>query len=371
MKKKQNKPEWVPENGGSAFTTNVMPGVSGGHDGMPGSNTPKEVKPVPKRKVLNPKDYADGVLSGDRTILARTITLIESNTEKHINTAQEVLRELLPHTGNSVRIGITGSPGAGKSTFIEALGTMLCKQGHKVAVLAIDPSSTRSKGSILGDKTRMEKLSREDNAFIRPSPSGGTLGGVARKTRETILVCEAAGFDVILIETVGVGQSEITVRSMVDFFLLVLLPGAGDELQGIKKGAVELADGIAVNKADGDNKIRAELTRESYKQAIHYIMPATEGWNTEIYTCSATEHTGIEELWAGIMKYIDTTKNSGIFSSRRNEQLLEWVYNMVEDEIKNRFWSNPEVAGIKPKIEHDVLSGKMPPTVAVKKLLDL
>lgn len=371
MKEKKNKPEWTPDNAGDEYTTNVMPGVEGGHDGMPGTETVKQVKIAPKRAKLNTEDYANGVMNADRTILARTITLIESNSEKHIRKAQKVLKEIMPKTGKSVRIGITGSPGAGKSTFIESLGLSLCEQGHKVAVLAIDPSSARSKGSILGDKTRMELLSREANAFIRPSPSGGTLGGVARKTRETILVCEAAGFDVILIETVGVGQSETTVRSMVDFFLLVLLPGAGDELQGIKKGVVELADGIAVNKAEGDNKTRAELTKQSYQQALHYIMPATDGWNVEVYTCSAIEHTGVKEIWEGIMNYIDNTKESGVFEARRNSQLLEWVYSMVDENLKDRFYNNENVKKEKPAIENLVLSGELPPTAAVSKLMDL
>jgi LAO/AO transport system kinase len=249
-----------------------------------------------KRKQLTTEDYTNGILSKDIVMLSKAITLIESNANTYITQAQEVLRSILPNSGKSVRIGISGPPGAGKSTTIESLGCYLSKQGLKVAVLAIDPSSTLTKGSILGDKTRMELLSREPNAYIRPSPSAGTLGGVARKTRETILLCEAAGFDVILIETVGVGQSEITVRSMVDFFLLVLIPGSGDELQGIKKGVVEISDMIAVNKCDGDNVQFANLTCASYQHAVGMLSSATDGWKTIVKTFSALNHKGIEDI---------------------------------------------------------------------------
>lgn len=321
------------------------------------------------KKQYSIKEYAAGIKDCDITILARAITLIESNLPKHIDKAQQLLKELIPFSGNSIRIGITGAPGAGKSTFIEALGTSLCNQGNKVAVLAVDPSSNRSKGSILGDKTRMEELSQCKNAFIRPSPSGGTLGGVAKKTKETILLCEAAGFNIILIETIGVGQSEITVRSMSDMFCLILLPGGGDELQGIKKGAVELSDLIVVNKADGDNALLAAQTRSQYEMAIHYVAPATEGWNTKVLTCSALKSVGITDVWDTVNEYIKNTKESGMFDLRRKEQLLQWVYNMVEEQLKTNFYNHPEVMKIQPQIEKDVLESVLTPTTAVNELL--
>jgi len=282
---------------------------------------------------------------------------------------QEVLRQLIPHTGNSIRIGITGVPGAGKSTFIEALGLHLCEQGHKVAVLAVDPSSTVTRGSILGDKTRMELLSRDLRAFIRPSPSSGTLGGVTRKSRETILVCEAAGFDVILVETVGVGQSETTVRSMVDFFLLLMIAGAGDELQGIKKGIMELADALLVNKADGDNKIRANAARADYNRALHYLAPATEGWHTKAYTCSALNGEGIDAIWKVIGEFRQQVTTSGAFEKRRQRQTLDWVYSMVEEHLRASFFNHAGVGSIRADVEHAVIEGRLPPTVAAQKLI--
>ncbi len=247
MKDKKQKPDWVPSGAGEEFATSVVTGVEGGHDGMD-SKEKNPIAPSVRRKSLTIDQYVEGVLAGDRVILARTITLIESNAKHHLDVAQEVLRKILPHTGKAIRVGITGVPGAGKSTFIDTLGCLLCDKGYKTAVLAVDPSSSLSRGSIMGDKTRMEKLSQQKNCFIRPSPSGGTLGGVNRKTRETMLACEAAGFDVILVETVGVGQSESMVSTMVDFFLLLTLTGAGDELQNFKKGVIEMADSILINK---------------------------------------------------------------------------------------------------------------------------
>lgn len=371
MNNKTNLPEWAPEDAGREFAGYVMPGVEGGHDGMPGGKGFAKVVARPVKAQLTTEEYIEGIRSDNRTILARAITLIESNSPKHIEKAQEVIKGILPYTGNSIRIGITGAPGAGKSTFIESFGSFLCKMGRKPAVLAIDPSSTRTRGSILGDKTRMEKLTQFDNAFIRPSPSGGTLGGVARKTRETILLCEAAGFDTIIIETVGVGQSETTVRSMVDFFLLVLLPGGGDELQGMKKGAVELADALAVNKADGDNERTARITKIDYQNAVHYLMPATPGWDTRVLTCSALNDIGIDDVWQTIQDFIANTKASGVLDNRRNDQLLEWVYSMIEEELKNRFYHHPEIAAVMPNIRRDVLSGGVTPTNAVSKLLSI
>ena len=371
-KQKKIKPDWVPENAGSAFTTSVMPGVQRGHDGMPGidlnRNNPSHSV---NKKDYSTREFVDGILIDNRTILAKAITLVESHSTKHIEKAQELLKALLPKTGNSIRIGITGSPGAGKSTFIESLGCYLCNQGKKVAVLAIDPSSTRSKGSILGDKTRMERLSREKNAFIRPSPSGGTLGGVARKTRETIMLCESAGFDTILIETVGVGQSEVTVRSMVDFFLLMILPGAGDELQGIKKGSVELADALVINKADGDNLLYANLTKSQYEMAVHYILPSTQGWQTRVTTCSAQYETGISDIWDLVNEFIVNTKESGLLGKRRREQLLEWVYSMIDESLKQKFYNHPLVSEAIPGIEQALLAGTITPTIAFNELMGI
>jgi LAO/AO transport system kinase len=324
-----------------------------------------------KTKELTIYDYVNGILSDNRTILAQAITLVESNAPKHAGMGQDVLGKILHKTGKSIRIGITGSPGVGKSTFIESFGTYLCDNGNKVAVLAIDPSSNRSRGSILGDKTRMEQLSRYPNAFIRPSPSGGTLGGVARKTRETIMLCEAAGFDIIIVETIGVGQSEITVRSMVDFYLLLILPGGGDELQGLKKGAVELADAIAINKADGDNIQTANLTKEQYKQAVHYLLPATEGWETQVLTCSGLTNQGIEQLWNLIKEFEKKTKKSDVFDLRRKEQALDWVNAMLDETLKSRFYSNPKVVKKKIEIDKKLLEGKITPTNAVNELMKL
>ena len=322
-----------------------------------------------KRKVLEVNDYVQGVLAGDRMILSRAITLIESNAPKHRKMAQEILQVLLPYTGKSIRIGITGVPGAGKSTFIEALGMNLCQRSHKVAVLAVDPSSSITKGSILGDKTRMEKLTKEQNAFIRPSPSGGTLGGVTKKSRETLLLCEAAGYDVILVETVGVGQSEITVRSMVDFFLLIVLTGAGDELQGMKKGVMEIADAILINKADGDNKAKAEMVRVEYERIIHYLRQATAGWQTHAYTCSSLTGEGINELWQIIQEYKENVTTSGIFAERRKMQTLAWVYAMVEEYLKNNFYQHEQVKLIKDEVDLAVSQGEISATRAMEKLI--
>lgn len=314
------------------------------------------------------EELTKGIVEGNRGLLARAITLIESNAEHHFHKAQQLLEEILPLTGKSIRLGITGVPGAGKSTFIEAFGMFLCEQGYRVAVLAVDPSSSVSGGSILGDKTRMEQLSRQPNAFIRPSPSSGKLGGVHRKTRETMLVCEAAGFDVILVETVGVGQSEVIVRDMVDFFMLLVLTGAGDELQGMKKGIMELADLIIVNKADGPNKAVAVKTREEYKRILHFLQPATKGWETQALACSALYHDGIESIWDTIRLFIENTKGAGVFDERRRHQTKEWISSMISDQLHMSFYQDPNVKQLLPKIENEVISGEKPVASAVNEL---
>lgn len=312
---------------------------------------------------------AEGVRAGRRDLLARAITLIESRAPRHREPAQQVLARVLEATGQSVRIGITGVPGVGKSTFIEALGLYLCEQGHRVAVLAIDPSSSITRGSILGDKTRMERLGRHPRAYIRPSPAAGTLGGVARRSRETMLLCEAAGFDVILVETVGVGQSETTVRGMVDFFLLLMLANAGDELQGIKKGIIELADALMINKADGDNQLAAQAARVEYARALHYLTSATEGWTPEVLTCSALQGQGIEALWALIERFRAQGDTSGSWAGRRRQQALDWMQAAIENELLDRFIAHTQVRAQRPAIEQAVLTGTLPPTLAAHQLL--
>ncbi|MBM4762221.1 methylmalonyl Co-A mutase-associated GTPase MeaB [Bacillus sp. B15-48] len=311
---------------------------------------------------------AEEILKGNRISLARGITLVESNAEQHFQKSQKMLEKVLPSTGKAIRIGITGVPGAGKSTFIESFGTYLCTLGLNVAVLAVDPTSSLTGGSILGDKTRMERLAKNKRAFIRPSPSGGKLGGVHRKTRETMLLCEAAGFDVILIETVGVGQSEVIVRDMVDFFMLLVLTGAGDELQGMKKGIMELADAIIINKADGPNEVFAEKTRHEYNRVIHFLQPATKGWETKALTCSAFYETGIQEIWNLIQTFEESTKQSGIFTERRRMQMREWIHSMITDQLHMSFFHNPGVKQLLPKIENEVISGNRPVAAAVEEL---
>ncbi len=323
-----------------------------------------------KLKTFSVDEYFEGILKSEITILSRAITLVESNLPEHNQIAQELLTKILPYTGNSIRVGVTGSPGVGKSTFIESLGMYLCESGHKVSVLAVDPSSTITKGSILGDKTRMEHLSRHPNAFIRPSPSGGVLGGVGRKTRESILLCEAAGFDVVFVETVGVGQSEVLVRSMVDFFLLLILPGGGDELQGFKKGSVELADAIVINKADGENLSLAKLTMKEYKQAIHYITNVTEGWETKVLLASALNGSGIKEIWQVIMDFCEKTKESGVFHLRRRKQILDWFHSLLKETVLNSFFQNPIVLKFLPELEESIFKGQLTPTLAVEKLMN-
>ncbi|MBI9030719.1 methylmalonyl Co-A mutase-associated GTPase MeaB [bacterium] len=349
-----------------------MPGKSANHDGFPNSNLERRQDSLSiKRRNLSVEDYVQGILTQDKTILARAITLIESNSQKHLDFAQEVIKQILPKTGNAIRVGISGVPGAGKSTFIEKFGLYLLSLGHKVAVLAIDPTSSVTKGSILGDKTRMELLSREQDCFIRPSPSSGSLGGVTRKTRESILLCEAFGFDVILVETVGVGQNEVTVRDMVDFFLLLQIAGAGDELQGIKKGVIEISDAIVVNKADGDNVSRAKLAQGEYSTALHYLAPSTPGWHSRAFTCSALTGEGLEDVWKIIMKFKEITNNNGCFAKRRNNQIISWVNSMIKEYLISSFYQNKNVKAQMPEIQKNLLSGDITPTNAVDYLLKL
>jgi LAO/AO transport system kinase len=323
-----------------------------------------------KRRTSEPsvEELQEGVLKGDRSMLARAITLVESNAEQHFQKGQELLQRLLSHTGKSIRIGITGVPGAGKSTFIEAFGMYLCGLGLRVAVLAIDPSSSISGGSILGDKTRMEQLSRNPRAFIRPSPNAGKLGGVHRKTRESMLICEAAGFDVILIETVGVGQSEVIIRDMVDFFMLLVLTGAGDELQGMKKGIMELADAVIVHKADGENKPKAEQTRKEYNRILHFLQPATKGWPSRAYTCSSLYGEGISEIWDLIKDFEDKGKASGVFADRRKGQQRDWIYSMINDQLQYSFFHHPDVKQKLPQLENEVMAGEKTAASAVELL---
>ncbi len=316
-------------------------------------------------------EYVEGILSGNITILSRAVTLIESVLPAHQDLAQEIILRCLPYSGKSVRLGITGIPGAGKSTFIEALGCYLTERGHKLAVLAIDPSSERSKGSILGDKTRMEKLSINPDAYIRPSPSAGSLGGVAQKTRETIILCEAAGFDTIFVETVGVGQSETAVHSMVDFFLLILIAGAGDELQGIKRGIMEMADGIVINKADGQNIHKANLARSQYKGAIQLMPPNKNGWKPSVLTCSALHSFGIAEIWEMIEKFKAHTLSNNSFSLNRQEQSSYWMFETINNKIKNNFYQNPLIREKINELEPLVKTGKLSSFEAAKQLLKL
>jgi LAO/AO transport system kinase len=325
--------------------------------------------PVARRRRLSTGEYVDGVLSGDRTLLARAITLVESNAPAHFEQAQEVVQALLPRRGRAVRVGITGVPGAGKSTLIETLGTRLTARGHRVAVTAVDPSSSVTGGSVLGDKTRMEKLSNDPRAFVRPSPSGGTLGGVTRKTRETILLFEAAGYDIVLVETMGVGQSETAVREMVDIFLLVLIPGGGDELQGIKKGVIELADAVVINKADGDARAAAELARAEYERALHYLRPATEGWQTRAHLCSALTGDGVDELWAVVEAFVRRGEASGTIARRRQRQERQWVHQLVREQLADRFFAHPQVRAMLPDLEAAVEAGEVPAVAAARRLL--
>lgn len=324
-----------------------------------------------KRKSYTVSEYVEGILKGNISILSQAVTLIESSKPEHQIIAQEVIEKCLPYSGNSIRIGITGVPGAGKSTSIDAFGMYILGQKNKLAVLAIDPSSEVSRGSILGDKTRMERLSVAKDAFIRPSPSAGSLGGVARKTRETIILCEAAGFDRVLIETVGVGQSETAVHSMVDFFLLIQLAGTGDELQGIKRGIMEMADGIIINKADGSNIEKAKLAQSHFKNALHLFPLPESGWSPKVLTYSGYYEIGIKEVWDMIDEYIVFVKKNGYFEHRRNEQSKYWMYETINERLKSDFYTNPVIQEELKLCEKEVLSSQTSSFVAASRVLDI
>ena len=345
--------------------------VNRGIERMPAVNPDAAKKFIKrKRKQLSAEEYVDGIINRDIIILSQAVTLIESSRPDHQILAQEIITGCLPYSGKSIRIGITGVPGAGKSTFIEALGMHVISQGRKVAVLAIDPSSSRSRGSILGDKTRMEKLSTDKSAYIRPTPSAGSLGGVARKTKETIILCEAAGFDTIIIETVGVGQSETVVHSMVDFFLLLMLAGAGDELQGIKRGIMEMADAIAINKADGSNIDKAKMAQAQYKSALH-LFPLTESkWEPQVKTCSSLYNSGIEDIWKMILEYQTKTEENGYFEQNRRNQAKHRMIETINEVLLDNFYQHPEIHNQITTFEQFVLDDKKSSFQAAKELLD-
>jgi LAO/AO transport system kinase len=322
-----------------------------------------------RRELPDIEQLARGVGAGDRAVLARAITLIESKRADHHKAARALVQELLPHTGRAMRVGITGAPGVGKSTTIDVLGTWLTGRGHRVAVLAVDPSSERTGGSILADKTRMARLAVDDNAFIRPSPAAGTLGGVAAKTRESMLACEAAGFDVILVETVGIGQSETAVADLTDFFLALMLPGAGDELQGLKKGLVELADMIAVNKADGDNLARAKGAAADYRAALHILTPRSPNWTPPVMTYSALTGDGVAELWAQVTAHRDKLTATGELAARRRAQQVKWMWTMLDEFWRARITSEAKLRAKLPRIEAAVAAGELSPASAVDELV--
>ena len=321
------------------------------------------------KKRLEASTYIQGVLKGDRVLLSRAITIVESNLATDKILAKDIIQAILPSSGNSIRIGITGVPGVGKSTFIEAFGKHLIELGHKVAILSIDPSSQRSKGSILGDKTRMEELTTRQEAYIRPSASGDTLGGVANKTGETMLLCEAAGYDVILIETVGVGQSETAVHGMTDFFLLLMLSGAGDELQGIKKGIMEMADMLVINKADGDNVRKSQIAKRQYENALHIFPQSESGWTPVVSTASALRNIGIAEVWEQVMEYKKLVDANGYFKTNRKEQQIQWMYNNIHEELKQLFYGSEHIAEHLKALENEIVDAKISPVKAAEKII--
>lgn len=341
-----------------------------------GIEQPSSVNPYlklrrpPRKRKLTVGEYVEGIVKGDVTILSQAVTLVESVRHEHQAIAQEVIEKCLPNSGNSIRVGISGVPGAGKSTSIDVFGMHVLEKGGKLAVLAIDPSSERSKGSILGDKTRMERLSVHPDSFIRPSPSAGSLGGVARKTRETIILCEAAGFDKIFVETVGVGQSETAVHSMVDFFLLIQLAGTGDELQGIKRGIMEMADGIVINKADGNNIEKAKLAQTQFSNALHLFPAPESGWTPQVLTYSGFYNIGVKEIWDMVYAYVDFVKGNGYFDYRRNEQSKYWMYESINEHLRSSFYNHPVIKEMLEEKERQVLNADLTSFVAAKRLLD-
>lgn len=327
------------------------------------------LKRARRRAQRSTEQYIEGILANDRVVLSQAITLIESTHPAHQDLARQIVEACLPHAGASIRVGITGVPGVGKSTFIEALGQQIIAQEHRLAVLTIDPSSLQSGGSILGDKTRMPRLAADANAFIRPSPTAGSLGGVAGTTRETIILCEAAGYDVVFVETVGVGQSEIAVHAMVDFFLLLMLAGAGDELQGIKRGIIEMADAIAITKADGDNVAAAKQARSVYRNALNLFPLPSSGWRPKVLSCSAVSGEGMEAVWETIQSFVDLTKASGYFAQHRREQARHWMHQTIEHTLRSHFYTNDTIRNALPAIEQRVLNGEMSAMAAAHRLL--
>ncbi len=360
---RQPRPDWVPPECGDTFATWILQGVN------PAGASTTNPTLNERRRVLTLDDYLAGVRARDAAILARAITLVESNAAAHHEMAQQLINLALPETGRAKRIGITGIPGVGKSTFIESLGLMLCERGKRVAVLAVDPTSVRTGGSILGDKVRMERLARHPNAYIRPSPAGGSLGGVARKSREAMLLCEAAGYDVILVETVGVGQSEVTVRSMVDCFLVLMMPGTGDEVQGIKKGVVELADLLVVNKADGDNVSRAQMCRAELLGVLPYLKPATEGWGTPVLLAAGQTGAGVPEVWLKLEEFFETGTANGSMAERREQQAVQWLHALIRESLTSEFYRRESVRSQLVTVEMAVVEGEMSAFAAAKKLL--
>jgi LAO/AO transport system kinase len=342
------------ENNENKSALNIQKGIA-----HPPSVNPDVIKRHGSNRSKNysVSEYVEGIISGNTTILSQAITLLESSSNKHTEASQEIIEKCLPYSAGSVRIGITGVPGAGKSTFIEAFGKLVTSKGRRLAVLAIDPSSENTGGSILGDKTRMERLSVDPGAFIRPSPASGTLGGVARKTRETIILCEAAGFDTIIVETVGVGQSETAVSSMVDFFLLLMLAGAGDELQGIKRGIMEMADTIAITKADGSNKLAAERAKIEFQSALHLFPPPSTGWKPNVLACSSIENTGIEEIWQSVNDYIGITRQSGYFEEKRKQQVVMRMHDTIVENLKSSFYNSEEIKRMSKDMEDQLRKG--------------